>query len=186
MAELMRCRSCGYVTEAARVGDVCLACGVPRKLMEPWKDPVSEQRRLLLWLDVHPIVDHFSVSFSASAFVLSLVALILPGFYPDTLTAIISGFLGVLPLAVIASFVTGIFDARVRFRRSSTPILSRKKIYGLAFFLFSTAAAVIVFTVGPYVPWARAADAIALSAGVVCAVRLGRIGQGLLPAIFPG
>ncbi|MGO9307655.1 MAG: rubredoxin-like domain-containing protein [Spirochaetia bacterium] len=186
MAELMRCRSCGYVTEAARVGDVCPACGVPRKLMEPWKDPVSEQRRLLLWLDVHPIVDHFSVSFSASAFVLSLVALILPGFYPDTLTAIISGFLGVLPLAVIASFVTGIFDARVRFRRSSTPILSRKKIYGLAFFLFSTAAAVIVFTVGPYVPWARAADAIALSAGVVCAVRLGRIGQGLLPAIFPG
>jgi hypothetical protein len=42
-------------------------------MMDPWKDPVSEQRRMFLWLDVHPIVDHFSVSFAASAFVLSLV-----------------------------------------------------------------------------------------------------------------
>jgi hypothetical protein len=186
MAELMRCRSCGYVTEAGRVGDVCPACGVPRKLMDPWKDPVSEKRRLFLWLDVHPIVDHFSVSFSASAFVLSLVALVLPDFNSGTLTAILRGFLGVLPLAIIASFVTGIFDARVRFRRSSTPVLTRKKWYGLAFFLFSAAAAVIAFVVGPYTAWARVVDAVVLAAGVVCAVRLGRIGQGLLQAIFPG
>ena len=186
MAELMRCKSCGYVTELARLGEVCPACGVPRKMMEPWKDPVSEKRRMFLWLDIHPIVDHFSVSFAASAFVLSLVALILPDFYPETLTDILRGCLGVLPLAVIASFVTGIFDARVRFRRSTTPDLSRKKLYGLALFLFSLTAAAIVFVVGPYAPWARVVDAIVLSAGVVCAVRLGRIGQGLLQAIFPG
>jgi hypothetical protein len=155
-------------------------------MMEAWKDPVSEKRRLFLWLDVHPIVDHFSVSFSASAFVLSLVALILPDFSPDTLTDIIRGFLGVLPLAVIASFVTGILDARVRFRRSSTPVLVRKMLYGCAFFLLSSAAAAIVFLAGPYLRWARVVDAIILAAGVVCAVRLGRIGQGLLQAIFPG
>jgi peptidoglycan/LPS O-acetylase OafA/YrhL/ribosomal protein L37E len=186
MAELMRCRSCGYVTEAGKVGDVCPACGVPRKMMDPWKDPVSQRRRLFLWLDIHPIVDHFSVSFAASAFVLALVALILPDFHPDTLTDIFRGFVGVLPLAVIASFVTGIFDARVRFRRSTTPVLSSKKLYGLAFFLCSLAVAGVAFFVGPYVPWARLVDAIVLSAGVVCAVRLGRLGQGLLQAIFPG
>src|SRR5271157_5180535 len=124
MAELMRCRSCGYVTEAAKVGDVCPACGVPRKLMEPWKDPVSDRRRLFLWLDVHPIVDHFTVSFSASAFVLSLMVLVLPNLFRQTVTDIMRGFLGVLPLAVIASFVTGIFDARVRFRKSTTPMLN--------------------------------------------------------------
>jgi peptidoglycan/LPS O-acetylase OafA/YrhL len=186
MAELMRCRSCGYVTEAGRVGDVCPACGVPRKMMDPWKDPVSEKRRLFLWLDVHPIVDHFSVAFVASAFVLSLVALILPAFHPDTLTDIFRGFVGVLPLAIVASFVTGIFDARVRFRRSNTPVLSRKKLYGLTLFVCSLAAAAIAFLVGPYAPWARPVDAIVLSVGVVCAVRLGRLGQGLLQAIFPG
>lgn len=186
MAELLRCRSCGYVIEAGRVGEVCPACGVPRKLMEPWKDPVSERRRMFLWLDVHPIVDHFSVSFSASAFVLSLVVLFLPGLFRQTVTDVMRGFVGVLPFAVAASFVTGIFDARVRFRKSTTPMLNSKKLYGLALFLLSAAAAAIVFTVGPYVPWARAADAVILAAGVVCAVRLGRIGQGLLQAIFPG
>jgi hypothetical protein len=76
--------------------------------------------------------------------------------------------------------------ARRASRRSSTPVLSRKKLYGLAFFLFSLSAAAIVFVVGPYAPWARVVDAIVLAAGVVCAVRLGRIGQGLLQAIFPG
>jgi peptidoglycan/LPS O-acetylase OafA/YrhL len=155
-------------------------------MMEPWKDPVSERRRLFLWLDVHPIVDHFSVSFVASAFVLSLVALILPYFHPDTLTDIFRGFVGVLPLAVVASFVTGIFDARVRFRRSTTPVLNSKKLYGAALFACSLAVVAIAFIVGPHVPWARAADAILLSAGVVIAVRLGRLGQGLLQAIFPG
>jgi hypothetical protein len=186
MPELLRCRSCGYVAEAGKVGDVCPACGVPRKLMDPWKDPVSDRRRLFLWLDVHPIVDHFSVSFTASAFVLSLVVLILPGFYPETLTDIFRGFVGVLPLAVIASFVTGLFDARLRFRRTTTPVLSSKKLYGSVLFLCSAGAAAITFLVGPYVPWARVADAIILSIGVVVAVRLGRLGQGLLQAIFPG
>jgi O-antigen/teichoic acid export membrane protein len=186
MVELMRCKSCGYITTAGSVGEVCPACGVPRKMMEPWKDPVSPRRRMLLGLDVHPIVVHFSVSFSAAAFVLSLVALLFPRFYPDALTDIICAFLGVLPLAVIASFVTGVFDARLRFRRASTPILTRKKIYGIAFFILSLAASVIVFAVGPYASWARVVEAIALSAAVLCAVQLGRIGKGLLQAIFPG
>ena len=73
---MLRCKSCGYVIEAGRVGEVCPACGVPRRMMEAWKDPVSDRRRLYLWLDVHPIVAHFTVAFSASAFVLSLVVLI--------------------------------------------------------------------------------------------------------------
>ena len=186
MAELLRCKSCGYVIEAGRVGEVCPACGVPRRMMEAWKDPVSDRRRLYLWLDVHPIVDHFTVAFSASAFVLSLVVLVLPDVFPQTVTDIMRGFLGVLPFAVIGSFFTGIFDARVRFRKSTTPMLNSKKLYGLALFLLRTAAAAIVFTVGPYAPWARSVDALLLAAGVVCAVRLGRIGQGLLQAIFPG
>jgi uncharacterized membrane protein len=186
MAEMLRCKSCGYVIEAGRVGEVCPACGVPRRMMESWKDPVSDRRRLYLWLDVHPIVDHFSISFSAAAFVLSLVVLFFPDLFRQTVTDIIRGFLGVLPLAVAASFFTGIFDARVRFRKSTTPMLNSKKLYGLALFLLSTAAAAIAFTVGPYTPWARLVDAVLLAAGVVCAVRLGRIGQGLLQAIFPG
>jgi hypothetical protein len=186
MAELLRCKSCGYVAEAGQVGEVCPACGVPRKLMEPWKDPVSAVRRQVLWLDLHPIVDHFTISFTASAFVLSLVVLVLPGFYEQTVTDIIRGFLGVLPLAVIASFLTGLLDARVRFRRTSTPMLNRKKVLGLVLFLSGGGAGALAFFVGPFVPWVRGVDAVLLAVAVTVAVRLGRLGQGLLQAIFPG
>ena len=186
MAELMRCKSCGYVTEAARLGEVCPACGVPRKMMESWKDPVSEKRRMFLGLDIHPIVDHFSVSFAASAFVLALFVLIFPSLFRQTATGVLRGFIGILPLAVIASFVTGLFDAKVRFRRTTTPLLTRKKVLGLIFFLSTAAAAVITFVAGPYETWVRILDAVLLANAVLCAAGLGRIGKGLLEAIFPG
>jgi uncharacterized membrane protein len=186
MAELMRCKSCGYVTEANRVGDVCPACGVPRKMMEPWKDPVSERRRLLLWFDIHPIVVHFSVAFVASAFVLALFVLIFPSFFRETATSILVVLVGVLPLAVIASFLSGLFDGTIRFRRTTTPLLKRKQLVGVAFFLCTAAAAVLTFAAGPYETWVRIADAALLAVGVVCATGLGRIGRGLLSALFPG
>lgn len=186
MAELLRCKSCGYVAEAGKVGEVCPACGVARRMMEPWKDPVSPSRRQILWLDLHPIMDHFTISFAASAFVLSLVILVLPSLYERTVTDIIRGFAGVLPFAVIASFLTGLLDARVRFRRTTAPMLGQKKLLGLSLFLASGAAAALVFAVGPYVPWVRVVDAVLLAAAVTVAVRLGRLGQGLLQAIFPG
>ncbi len=79
----MRCKSCGYVTEA-RKGRRGLpgVRGAPQddgglegpRLGAAAADPVAGRA---------PVILHFSISFSASAFVLSLVALVLPGFYPD-------------------------------------------------------------------------------------------------------
>jgi uncharacterized membrane protein len=186
MAELMRCKSCGYVTEAGKVGEVCPACGVPRKMMEPWKDPVSEKRRLMLSFDIHPIVVHFSISFVASAFVLALFVLVFPGLFRETVTGILRALEGVLPLAVIASFLTGLFDGTIRFRRTTTPLLKNKQLFGLAFFVTTAAAAILTFVVGPYETWVRIVDAVLLAGGVGCAVGLGRIGSRLLPALFPG
>ncbi len=148
--------------------------------------PGVPRRRLVLWLDLHPIIDHFTVSFAASAFVLSLVVLVLPEFHPQTVRDIILGFGGVLPVAVAASFLTGLLDARVRFRRTGTPVLNRKKALGAALFVVSAAAAGIVLFAGPYTGWARGVDALLLAAAVTFSVSLGRLGQGLLPAIFPG
>jgi uncharacterized membrane protein len=155
-------------------------------MMESWKDPVSEKRRLILRFDIHPIVDHFSVSFAASALVLALFVLAFPSLFQDQVTAILKGFTGVLPLAVIGSFLTGLVDAKVRFRRTNTPVLSSKKLIGAVFFVCSAAALFLVYAVGPYVVWVRIVDVGLLGVGVLCAVRLGRIGQGLLQAIFPG
>jgi len=186
MAALLRCRSCGYVAEAGRVGDVCPACGVPRKMMEEWTDPVSAQRRRVLDLHLHPIVDHFTVAFLASGFALSLVALVLPGLLRQVVTDLLIGLLGVLPLMVIASFLTGLLDAKARFRRTRAPVLRQKKLAGIGLLALSVAAAAIVLVAGPYAPWPRYADVILLAGGVACAAVLGRDGARLLPALFPG
>jgi uncharacterized membrane protein len=186
MAELLRCKSCGYVVEAGKVGEVCPACGVPRKMMEAWKDPISDRRRLILGLDIHPVILHFSISFCASAFVLALVALALPGLYPEQVGSILTAFLGVLPVAIIASFLSGLLDSKVRFRRTTTPVLTRKKLIGGTFFVVSIAAAALALAVGPSVTWVRIVNVVLLAGGVVCAGALARIGKGLLHAAFPG
>jgi O-antigen/teichoic acid export membrane protein len=147
---------------------------------------VAPRRRALLRLDAHPIIDHFSVSFAASALVLALFTLLFPGLFRQPVTDLLRAFIGVLPLAVAASFVSGLFDGKVRFRRTATPLLRRKKVIGGLFFACAAAAAALTFLNGPLETWVSGADVALLAAAVVCAVSLGRIGGGLLQAIFPG
>jgi O-antigen/teichoic acid export membrane protein len=147
---------------------------------------VSERRRILLDFDIHPIIDHFTISFAASAFVLSLFVLLFPQVFRQTLTGIVRGLIIVLPFAIISSFLSGLFDGKIRFRRTNTPLLTRKKALGGLFFLFSAAVAVLTFVIGPFEAWVRILDAVFLAGCVVCAVALGRIGKGLNAAMFPG
>ena len=60
MKELVRCRPCGFVIEADKLGDVCPACGMPRKVFEPYRERVSRNRLILLNFDLHPIAIHLS------------------------------------------------------------------------------------------------------------------------------
>jgi len=186
MAELMRCKSCGYVIDAKKLGDVCPACGVPRKMFEEWKDPVSEKRRRALELDLHPIVVHFPVAFTASALVVSVFVLAFPEIFRQTATSVLRAFIGVLPLMVAAGFTSGLYDGRLRFRRVTTPLLKRKMTIAGLFFLFSVAAAVVTFAVGPFVTWVRALDVFLLANCLLCAAGLGKIGTRLITAMFPG
>jgi len=186
MAELLRCKTCGYVVEAGRVGDVCPACGVPRKMMEPWKDPLSAQRRFLLGLDVHPIIDHFSISFATCAVVVAAFALLFPGILHQTSAGVMRVFVGVLPLAVLASYVSGVYDGKLRFRRTTTPVLRNKKLLGALFFTFTVIAAVLCFSVDPSATWAGVSVILLEALGLGCAFLLGRAGKDLLGAFFPG
>jgi uncharacterized membrane protein len=155
-------------------------------MFEAWSDPVSEKRRQLLGFDIHPIIVHFSISFSTSAFLLALFVLVFPQVFRQTATGILRGFVGSLPVFVLGSFVSGLFDGTIRFRRTTTPLLSRKKLLALGFFVTSTAAAVLTFAVSPFETWVRVVDVVLLFCGVAFAVALGRLGRGLLHALFPG
>jgi hypothetical protein len=185
MAELLRCKACGYVAHARRVKSVCPACGVQRKAMEAWKDPVSRGRRLLLSLDVHPIILHFALAFACCSFLFALVGLAAPALYPQTVAGLLVIFLGVQPVAVLAAFASGLMDAHARFKRVSAPALIRKIVLGAVFFLLSVGATVLTFVLGPDGAGVRAADTLILAGAVACAALLGRIGTGLLSAILP-
>jgi len=186
MAALMRCRSCGYVTAAGKLKDTCPACGAPRKMLEPWTDPVSDRRRSLLEMGLHPMVIHFAVAFAASAFALSLFALAFPRFLAGLATNLLVVMTAVLPLAVLAGWAAGAFDGRLRFRRLATPLLARKMILGASVFLETLAAAAVLFAFGLEPTWARVAIAILLGVALGGVAVLAKIGVGLRDAELPG
>jgi hypothetical protein len=186
MAAMLRCGSCGYVTAEAKVKGVCPACGVPRKMLEPWADPLSPRRRALLDLDLHPIVINFTVAFSASAFALSLFALAFPRFLDGLAMSVFVVMTAVLPLAVLAGCSAGVIDGKARFRRATTPLLARKMVMGGSVFLETLAAAVVLLTVGPDPLWARIVVAALLGTALGAVAMLAKIGMGLVAAKLPG
>ena len=183
MAEYLKCKACGYVAESRHVRAACPACGAARKSLESWRDPAGPMRRAVLSLSIHPILDHFAVSFAASAFVLSLAALALPGL--STVLDLLRALAGVLPFAVIAAFVTGLIDARARLRRVRGPVVRRKMILGLLLFLASAAAAALLYVSPAFAGWVPAGVALLLGFSTLCTVILGRIGTSLLTVILP-
>jgi hypothetical protein len=183
---MMRCTSCGYVTAEAKLKGVCPACGVPRKRFEPWTDPVSPKRRALLDLNLHPIVINFTVAFTASAFALSLFAILFPAFLAGMATNVLVVLTALLPLAVLAGWATGVLDGKVRFRRATTPLLLRKMTMGGSVFVETLAAAVLLLVFGLDPTWVRIVIAILLGVALGAVAMLAKIGAGLAGAKLPG
>ncbi len=185
MAQLMRCRSCGYFLAEDALGDACPVCGVPRKMFEPYTDPVSERRRWILGLHIHPIVVHFSISFAVCALAASLFSLVFPHLLRHTVTGALRSVVALLPLVLIATYLTGLYDGRVRFRRAKSLFLRQKKTVGVIYFCLSAAAAALFFTFGP-AAWVHAADTALFAGCFVCAFVQGRVGGHLMDTLFPG
>jgi hypothetical protein len=186
MANLIRCKACGYVTEEGTIKDVCPACGVPAKMFEPYTDPVSEKRRKLLGLHIHPIIVHFPQSFAFSLFALAVLSFFVG---PDIKVAflytiqVISFF---LPLVLLLSLLTGMIDAQTRFRRLTTPFLKMKIIIGLVFFIVSIILAIVALTMQLATSSAMAFFIILAVIAAGLSVPLGIIGSKLTEAKFPG
>ena len=188
MKELVRCKACGYVMEKSALGEVCPACGVKAQMFEPFEEKVTGLRHLLLELDIHPITVHLPETLAALLLLFTLVFPLIPAnlqaqfLWP---TAQILSWL--FPLSVAAGFVTGLWDAKVRYRKVTTPILVRKIGLGVLLFLTSIAQAVLV-SVGPgfqsFGLWLGylIVSAISLGLGSI----LGKIGVKLIHGAMPG
>jgi rRNA maturation protein Nop10 len=183
MAKLVRCKACGYITEEGKLKDVCPACGVPAKMFEPFTDPVSEKRRKLLGMHIHPIIVHFPQAFAFSLFVLAVSSSFVGSEIKVAFHYTIQVIAFFLPIVVLLSLSTGLLDAKTRFKRLNTPFLKIKIITGSAFFIVSIILAVVVLARQP------AATSLLIVLSILatgCSFPLGIIGTKLTEAKLPG
>lgn len=186
MANLIRCKACGYVTKEGKVKDICPACGVPAKMFAPYTDPVSENRRLILDLHAHPIMVHFPEAFSITLFLLAALSYFAPGAIKEALFVSIQVISLPLPFFVILAIITGLFDGKIRFRKVTTPLLKKKIIIGLLFLIISIALAFVAFSGGLSISPMREYFVLLSIVAVACGAGLGLLGGHLMDAKFPG
>lgn len=186
MKEFMRCKSCGFVMEKGKLHGVCPACGVPEKMFEPFSERIAPRRKLILSLDIHPVLVHFPQSFSVTVLVLSLLAFVVNGQVRDAILCADAVLAVALPLTVALAFCAGLIDGKVRFRRVTTPLLVKKTIFGSLFFLFSCAICAMALALPLHARSTLAAIAGADVLALACASYLAVVGVSLLNSKFPG
>jgi uncharacterized membrane protein len=188
MANLIRCKACGYVTKEGSIKDVCPACGVPAKMFEPYTDPVSEKRRKILGLHIHPIMVHFPQAFSITLFLLMVVSYFTLVKIEWMLFDAILVISFLLPYFVILSIITGLLDGKIRFRKVTTPLLKKKIILGVLLLITSIAISFVTFSEQLLVIASPAYEILTLLTivAVACCTGLGLIGGQLMDAKFPG
>jgi len=181
MKELVRCRPCGYVMEADKLGDVCPACGLPRKVFEPYREKVSRNRLLLLNLDLHPIVIHLSQAMVIAIPLLVILKSFFSSFQPEVIKNVLIFSVFVFPFTLVMAIITGIIDGLTRFKTLATPLLRVKIIFSFIILALS----VIIFFVAPdennYI-LTLILSILTLGAGV----QLGLWGKKLINVILPG
>lgn len=181
MKELVRCRPCGFVIEADKLGDVCPACGMPRKVFEPYRERVSRNRLMLLNFDLHPIAIHLSQALVIAIPALVILTTYFKQFQPDILKNVLLFSVVVFPFTLILAIITGIIDGLTRFKTLATPILRVKIIFSL---IILTLSCGLVFTVQRENLYVLTIVLSILSLGA--GFQLGLWGKKLINPILPG
>jgi hypothetical protein len=186
MVNLIKCKACGYVTKDGKIKDVCPACGVPAKMFEPYTSLISERRRKILMLHIHPIIVHFPQSFTFTLLVLAVLSFIAPPQINEVLNCTMRLLSFILPFVIILAILTGLVDGKTRFRKVTTPFLKKKMIFGLSFLFTSVVIAAVALEFPllstPVMALLTLLAIIALGFSIV----LGSIDDELLEAKFPG
>jgi hypothetical protein len=181
MKELVRCRPCGFVMEADKLGDVCPACGLPRKVFEPYREKVSRNRLMLLNLDLHPIVIHLSQALVIAIPLLVILKNFFCNFQPEIIRNVLIFSVFIFPFTLLLAIITGIIDGLTRFKTLATPLLRVKIIFSFIILTLS----IFNFFIAPndknYI-LSIILSVLSLAAGV----QLGLWGKKLINVILPG
>ena len=182
MQQMVICKACGYIMAQSKVKDVCPACGVKAQLLVPHDERISDKRKRLLALDIHPIMVHFTQAYTATILALSLVALIVKAGWVERLTTVLIMLGYALPFTVVLAIAAGMYDGKIRFRKVTTPLLIKKITLGAVYFAFT--CGVFMCVLCQTLPLALIATLS--GSAMVCASILGLWGVSLLNSRFPG
>jgi len=180
------CKSCGFIIEKGKLGDRCPACGVPAKMFLPHDEHISQKRKMLLSLDIHPVMVHFPQAFITTILLLSLASAALHGWVLPLVGATVKILCLLLPFTIAISFAAGLFDGKLRFRKVRTPLLIRKMVIGTVFFIIGCALFACAAGAPADAPLRFLLIAALAIPGLACAAILGKIGTSLINARFPG
>ena len=181
MKELVRCRPCGFVIEAGKLGDVCPACGLPRKVFEPYRERVSLNRLMILNFDLHPIVIHLSQALVIAIPLLTIMLNLFPQFNTEIVKSVLLFSVFVFPFTLVFAIITGVIDGLTRFKTLATPLLRVK----ISFSIIILSLSFVLFFVAPnenFAIWTIILSVLCLAAGV----QLGLWGKKLINVILPG
>lgn len=149
----VKCSVCGYVMGGDFPGEECPVCGALKAAFEPYIDRVSPKRRKFLNLHLHSIVVHFPQAFSVFMLFSAVMLLVLKDPLKTEFFATLKVLSIFLPLSVVAGIVSGVMDARIRFKRLSTIILKRKITAAVFFLVFSIGVFVIMNCIDSLASW---------------------------------
>lgn len=181
MKELVRCRPCGFVIEADKLGDVCPACGMPRKVFEPYRERVSRNRLMLLNFDLHPIAIHLSQALVIAIPVLVILTSFFKDFQPEIMKPVLVFSIFIFPFTLVLAIITGIIDGLTRFKTLATPILRVKIIFSIIILVLSVGLAIAAQHENLF-PLTIGLSILAFGAGF----QLGLWGKKLINVILPG
>ncbi|VBB05013.1 rubredoxin-type fold [Lucifera butyrica] len=181
----IRCKACGYIMDAAHLGEVCPACGLPKTVFEPYTRKISPRRKLILDQHLHPIMVHFPQVFIILIVVMPVMSLLVSEPWCSEFLIVTKLAILALPFVVFAGFLTGLVDGKLKFKKVTTPLLIKKIIVGLFFQVLSIAVFVLYLTHGftGNTLWIIVGLSLA-STG--CAVYLGRVGSSMFETFLPG
>jgi hypothetical protein len=182
----VRCKVCGYITDASKVGDLCPACGVKAAMFEPLTEKFSDDRRHFLDLHLHPILAHFPQAFSITVFFLAIGRLLLADAAGRVVESALFVLALALPVTLIGTFISGILDGRVRFKKLKAPYLRIKKWVGGAYLILSLLFAFMVAVHGCSRPLFASICIIVAVGMVICTSVLGSIGSKIACSRLPG
>lgn len=184
------CRVCGYIDTADKINDVCPACGFPKTVWMEYKPrKINETRRQLLDLHIHPIAVHFPIVGSALTFILPVLALIVPfiTFLPSVLAdrfyEAVWMISLVLPLMAILGGITGYVGGKLRYKTTKAPILKRKIVLSVAYFVITIIQCYVAYANGVNADNAWLVIILGIVSSVLAAL-LGKMGSYLFAGKF--